>query len=112
MIERARARWEESPKHPAYQRPAPPPRRRNRRGQETAQAANAEDRDATADAAAVLRLERNARGEDAAWRCPSPAEPICVGFLRFRGNARPCMGCFCISEKRRPMRATSHGGFT
>ncbi len=42
VIERARARWDESPKHPAYQRPAPPPRRRNRRGQETAQAANAE----------------------------------------------------------------------
>ncbi len=42
MIERARARWEESPKNPAYERPAPPARRRNRRGQETAQAANAE----------------------------------------------------------------------
>ncbi len=42
VIERARARWDESPKHPAYERPAPPPRRRNRRGQETAQAANAE----------------------------------------------------------------------
>ncbi len=37
VIERARARWEESPKHPAYERPAPPARRRNRRGQETAQ---------------------------------------------------------------------------
>ena len=42
VIERARARWEESPKHPAYERPAPPARRRNRRGQETAQATNAE----------------------------------------------------------------------
>ena len=42
VIERARARWEESPKHPAYERPAPPARRRNRRGQETTQAANAE----------------------------------------------------------------------
>ena len=42
VIERARARWEENPKHPAYERPAPPARRRNRRGQETAQAANAE----------------------------------------------------------------------
>lgn len=42
VIERARARWEEAPKHPAYERPAPPARRRNRRGQETAQAANAE----------------------------------------------------------------------
>ncbi len=42
VIERARARWEESPKHPAHERPAPPARRRNRRAQETAQAANAE----------------------------------------------------------------------
>ena len=42
VIERAQARWEESPKHPAFERPAPPARRRNRRGQETAQAANAE----------------------------------------------------------------------
>ena len=42
VIERARARWEEKPKHPAYERPAPPARRRNRRGRETARAANAE----------------------------------------------------------------------
>ena len=34
VIERARARWEDAPKHPAYARPAPPARRRNRRGQE------------------------------------------------------------------------------
>ena len=34
VVERARARWEDSPKHPAYERPAPPARRRNRRGQE------------------------------------------------------------------------------
>ena len=54
VIERARARWEESPKHPAYERPAPPPRRRNRRGQETAQAANAETE--TDQAQQTLRL--------------------------------------------------------
>ena len=42
VTERARAKWEESPKHPAYARPAPPARGRNRRGQGTAQAANAE----------------------------------------------------------------------
>ena len=35
---RARARWEDQPKHPAYARPAPPARRRNRRGQGPAQA--------------------------------------------------------------------------
>ena len=42
VIERARARWEESPKHPAYERPAPPAKRRNRRQQGAAQEATAE----------------------------------------------------------------------
>ena len=42
VTERARARWEDAPKHPAYERPAPPARRRNRRQQGTAQDANAE----------------------------------------------------------------------
>lgn len=42
VTERARAKWEEAPKHPAYGRPAPPARRRNRRGQGTAQTSNAE----------------------------------------------------------------------
>ena len=42
VVERARARWEETPKHPAYERPAPPARRRNRRQQESAQAEAAE----------------------------------------------------------------------
>ena len=41
VVERARAGWEESPKHPAYARPTPPTRRRNRRQQESAQASNA-----------------------------------------------------------------------
>ena len=42
VIERARARWEDSPKNPAYQRPASPARRRTRRQQGAAQASNAE----------------------------------------------------------------------
>ena len=33
VVERARARWEDAPKHPAYERPTPPARRRNRRQQ-------------------------------------------------------------------------------
>ena len=33
VTERAKARWEETPRHPAYERPAPPARRRNRRQQ-------------------------------------------------------------------------------
>ena len=42
VIERARARWEETPKHPAYERPAPPSRRRTRRGRRAAQASDGE----------------------------------------------------------------------
>ena len=38
VVARARARWEEEPKHPAYVKPAPPARQRSRRRQETAQA--------------------------------------------------------------------------
>ena len=38
VVERARARWEEEPKYPAHVRPAPPARRRSRRGQAAAQA--------------------------------------------------------------------------
>ena len=37
VTERAKARWEDDPKHPAYERPAPPARRRNRRQQGAAQ---------------------------------------------------------------------------
>ena len=42
VTERAGARWEETPKHPAYVRPTLPARRRNRRRQGAAQASNAE----------------------------------------------------------------------
>ena len=42
VIERARAKWEEAPKHPAHEKPAPPARRRNRREQGAAQAGTAE----------------------------------------------------------------------
>ena len=41
VTERARARWEDAPKHPDYARPAPPDRRRSRRGQGAAQDAAA-----------------------------------------------------------------------
>ena len=39
---RARARWEDEPKYPAHERPAPPAKRRNRRQQGAAQASTAE----------------------------------------------------------------------
>ena len=42
VIERARARWEDEPKYPAHERPAPPARRQTRRSQGTAQAEAAE----------------------------------------------------------------------
>ena len=42
VIERARARWEHAPRHPAYERPAPPARRQTRHGQAPAQAGAAE----------------------------------------------------------------------
>ena len=43
VIERARAKWEDEPKYPAHERPAPPARRRNRREQGAAQAGAAEE---------------------------------------------------------------------
>ena len=39
VVERARARWEDTPKHPAHVRPDPPAKRQNRRGQGAAQEA-------------------------------------------------------------------------
>lgn len=43
VVERAMARWEESPKHPAHVKPAPPAKRRNRRQQGTGTQAAAEE---------------------------------------------------------------------
>ena len=42
VIERARAQWEEAPKHPAHERPAPPAKRRDRREQGAAQVGTTE----------------------------------------------------------------------
>ena len=42
VIERARAKWEDTPKYPAHERPAPPARRRSQRAQGPAQAGAAE----------------------------------------------------------------------
>ena len=57
VVERARAKWEDEPKYPAHERPAPPARRQTRRGQGSAQAGGRRGRGrpaATRDAAAVL----------------------------------------------------------
>ena len=56
VVDRARARWEDAPKHPAYARPAPPARRRNRRGQEAAQEASTETPEETQAQQQTLRL--------------------------------------------------------
>ena len=56
VVERARARWEDAPKHPAYARPAPPARRRNRRGQEASQEASTETPEETQAQQQTLRL--------------------------------------------------------
>ena len=37
VIERAKAKWEDEPKYPAHERPAPPARHQIRRGQAAAQ---------------------------------------------------------------------------
>ena len=44
VIQRARARWEDAPKHPAHVRPATPAGRRSRQGQGPAQASTADAR--------------------------------------------------------------------
>ena len=56
VTERARERWEENPKHPAYERPAPPAKRRNRRQQGAATNANAEGAAEQEQAQQTLRL--------------------------------------------------------
>ena len=56
VVERARARWEEAPKHPAHERPAPPARRQPRRGQAPAQAAAAAEGGADQQQPEPLRL--------------------------------------------------------
>ena len=56
VVERARARWEDTPKHPAHVRPDPPARRRNRRGQGAAQEASTETSEETQALQQTLRL--------------------------------------------------------
>ena len=55
VVERARAKWEDAPKYPAYVRPAASTGRRGRRGQGAAQAAPAE-REAGQQQPEALRL--------------------------------------------------------
>ena len=43
VVERARARWEDAPKNPTHERPAPPARRRPRRAQGSAAQATSDE---------------------------------------------------------------------
>ena len=43
VVERARTKWEDEPKYPAHERPAPPARRRPRRGQGSAEDSTTEE---------------------------------------------------------------------
>ena len=56
LIERARARWEDEPKHPAHERPAPPARRRTRREPGMAQAGSGEGEAEQQEQPETLRL--------------------------------------------------------
>ena len=56
VVTRARARWQEEPRYPAHERPAPPARRRARRQQETAQAPIAEEEEEKQQQPETLRL--------------------------------------------------------
>ena len=55
VIERARVKWEDEPKYPAHERPAPPARRQPRRSQGSAQVGAAEG-DAEQQQPETLRL--------------------------------------------------------
>ena len=55
VVERAKARWEEEPRYPAYERPAPPARRQRRREQGSEQASRGEG-DADQQQPETLRL--------------------------------------------------------
>ena len=56
VVARAKARWEDEPRYPAYVKPTPPPRQRNRRQQGAAQDANTEGAAEQEQAQQTLRL--------------------------------------------------------
>ena len=56
VVERARAKWEDEPRYPAHEKPAPPARRRNRREQGAAQAGAAEGEAEQQEQPETLRL--------------------------------------------------------
>ena len=56
VVDRARAKWEDEPKHPAHVKPAPPARRRNRGAQGSAQDATTDTADSAQAQQQTLRL--------------------------------------------------------
>ena len=101
VIERARAKWEDEPKYPAHERPAPPARRRNRR--EQGGGGGGRDRrgragaTAAGDAEAVLRAgpwsrsARDARPQHTGGghrdSVSSPCTAMYAAFFAFQANA-------------------------
>ena len=86
VVERARARWEDAPKHPAHVKPTPPAKRRNR-GQQGSAAQAAADEEAEQSPArgaeAFLGAGRETE-EAAAARCGGLLHrPYMRPFLRF-----------------------------
>ena len=56
VVARAKARWEEEPRYPAYEKPAPPPRQRTRRQQAPAQVAVTDEEETEQPQPETLRL--------------------------------------------------------
>ena len=98
MVERARAKWEDEPKYPAHERPAPPARRRNRRAAGGGAGWGCRGRGgptAAGDAEAVLRprtlvagrretLDRNTQGEEHRDSVSSPCTAIYATLFAFQ----------------------------
>ena len=106
MLERARARWEDAPRHPAHARPASPARRRRSREQgstqdSTAEEEAAQDQPETPSAAACIgafcisvwnpgrrpgigRGGNVRHGSDRFWGLNGGAIPFCRYLGRFR----------------------------
>ena len=91
VVERARARWEESPKHPAHVKPAPPAKRRNRRQQGSAAQA-APPRKRSRPSPRRRGCSRDGAGNGGGRRTTMRRPPLhghVWGFFAFPGDVKP-----------------------
>ena len=79
VIDRARARWEDNPRHPAYARPVPVSSR-SRRGQGAAQATTADGEEAQQATFGLF--------QETSRSAPDWGPPMCGPLLRFRPGRR------------------------